>query len=181
MATWQSLILHPVSTCTLQCFKLDLIFYKTIIEVLALLTELLYTGSFHQYDGIMYPEVPVKSALKTLTNFFGYSSDQAKPVHDVVQQKCLPVYLSPFKEKLLECSVNDLSKSVADIMDIYFQMVSTKIYTDKVCNYGAPSVKKVCITKVPRSTATLICLHIILSDYGRLAVDSCARTKTASM
>ena len=160
---------------------MDFIFFKTLVGVLALLTKLLFTGSFHQYDGIMHPQVPVKSAWKTFTSFVGYSSDSEKPVHDVVQQKCLSVYLDPFKQTLLECSVNDLSKIDVKIMHIYFQMVSSKVCIDSnSCPYDAPSVKKVCFTKVPGSVATLLCLHIF-SDYERVAVDNCSRTETASV
>ena len=159
---------------------MDFIFFKILIDVLFLLTKLLYTGSFHQYDGIMHPKVPVKTALKTFASFFGYSSDSEKPVHDVVQQKCLHVYLEPFKQTLLQCSVNDLSKINVEIMHIYFQMVSSKICINSyILPYDAPSVKKVCFTKVSGSVVTLLC-HIF-SDYERVAVDNGSRTETAFM
>ena len=129
----------------------------------------------------MHPEVPVKSAWKTLQTFVGYSSDSPKPVHDEVQQKCLSVYLDPFKQTLLECSVNEHSKIHFEIMHIYFQMVSSKVcFESNSCLYDAPSVKKVCLTKVPGSVATLLCPHIF-SDYERVAVDNCSRTETASV
>ena len=90
----------------------------------------IYAGTFHQYDGIMYPEKPVKTVWSTVRGWFGGSSatEMSIPSHDLVQQQCLHVYLRHHREILLNCQVADIYSFTMSILPIFHQMRVPRVH-----------------------------------------------------
>ena len=100
-----------------------------------------YIGTFHQFDGIMWPEEPlITGAWNTLKGLFG----AFKPHHDKDQEKSLNVYLQFYKIMLVTCNVRDIS-SLSFIVDIFCQLHSPKVhYNNRSHPWPSHGISQVC-------------------------------------
>lgn len=86
----------------------------------------MYIGTFHQYDGIMYPEKSVKGLI--MKGWFG-ATEMSIPSHNLIQQQCLHMYLRHHREILLNCKVADIYLFTMSILPIFHQMLNPKVYS----------------------------------------------------
>jgi len=92
-------------------------------------------GHYQQYDNMAYPETKGKlKAWNTIKSFFGQVEKQnqlAVPTHELMQEKCLHIYLEKYNKILCDCELSrqlDITRIAEEVLHIFRQLCFQKIH-----------------------------------------------------